>query len=234
MDDLPEDKKQKPGSKHSSSKHSSSNHSSSHSSSHSSDVAGVSRRDFLKISSVSAAVPFIARAGVLTAEAEEVAVQGPDKVPVTLTINGKRYSAQLEPRVTLLDALRDSFDLTGAKRVCDRGTCGACTVLLDGKAVYSCSVLAIDAQSHAISTVEGLGDPSKLHPIQQAFVDHDAQQCGFCTSGFVMASKAFLDKHPNPIPEQIKHGMGGNLCRCGTYAGMRLALVQAAKAAKGA
>lgn len=234
MDDLPEDKKQKPGSKHSSSKHSSSNHSSSHSSSHSSDDAGVSRRDFLKISSVSAAVPFIARAGVLTAEAEEVAVQGPDKVPVTLTINGKRYSAQLEPRVTLLDALRDSFDLTGAKRVCDRGTCGACTVLLDGKAVYSCSVLAIEAQPHAISTVEGLGEPGKLHPIQAAFVENDAQQCGFCTPGFVMACKAFLDKHPDPTPEQIKHEMGGNLCRCGTYAGMRLAVVQAAKAGKGA
>ncbi len=171
MDDLPEDKKQKPGSKHSSSKHSSSNHSSSHSSSHSSDDAGVSRRDFLKISGVSAAVPLIARASVLTAEAEEVAVQGPEKVPVTLTINGKRYNAQLEPRVTLLDALRDSFDLTGAKRVCDRGTCGACTVLLDGKAVYSCSVLAIEAQPHAISTVEGLGEPGKLHPIQAAFVE---------------------------------------------------------------
>jgi xanthine dehydrogenase YagT iron-sulfur-binding subunit len=233
MDDLPEDKKQKPGSNHSSSKPSSSKHSSSsRSSSRSSDDAGVSRRDFLKISGVSAAVPLIARASVLTAEAEEVPVQGPERVPVTLTINGKRYSAQLEPRVTLLDALRDSFDLTGAKRVCDRGTCGACTVLLDGKAVYSCSVFAIDAQSHAICTVEGLGEPDKLHPIQQAFVDNDAQQCGFCTPGFVMATKAFLDKHPDPTPEQIKHGMGGNFCRCGTYAGMRLAVVQAAKAGR--
>jgi xanthine dehydrogenase YagT iron-sulfur-binding subunit len=219
VDDLPESKKPQPGAKHSSAD---------------SGESGVSRRDFLKISGVSAAVPLIASVGVLTAEAEETAVQGPGKVPVALSINGKRYTAQLEPRVTLLDALRDNFDLTGAKRVCDRGTCGACTVLMDGKTVYSCSVFAIDAQSHAISTVEGLGSPGKLHPIQQAFVDNDAQQCGFCTSGFVMASKAFLDKHPDPTPEQIKHGMGGNLCRCGTYAGMRLALVQAAKAAKGA
>lgn len=232
MDDLPEDKKKKPSPKHSASKNSSSQHSTNHS--HPSDDTGVSRRDFLKISGVSAAVPLIAKASVLTAEAEEVAIQGPDKVPVALTINGKRYSAQLEPRVTLLDALRDSFELTGAKRVCDRGTCGACTVLMDGKAVYSCSILAIDAQSHAISTVEGLGSPENLHPIQRAFVENDAQQCGFCTSGFVMASKAFLDKHPHPTPEQIKHGMGGNLCRCGTYAGMHVALVQAAKTAKGA
>ena len=115
-------------------------------------------------------------------------------------MNGKKLNAQLEPRVTLLDALRDQFELTGAKRVCDRGTCGACTVLLDGKAVYSCSVLAIDAQGHQITTVEGLGEPGKLHPIQQAFVDNDAQQCGFCTPGFVVATKAFLDQHPNPTP----------------------------------
>jgi aerobic-type carbon monoxide dehydrogenase small subunit (CoxS/CutS family) len=125
--------------------------------------------------------------------------------------------------------MRDQFELTGAKRVCDRGTCGACTVLLDDKAVYSCSVLAIDAQNHQIMTIEGLGEPGKLHPIQQAFVDNDAQQCGFCTPGFVMATKAFLDQHPNPTQEQVKHGLGGNFCRCGTYAGMRLAVMQAAK-----
>jgi aerobic-type carbon monoxide dehydrogenase small subunit (CoxS/CutS family) len=148
---------------------------------------------------------------------------------VSLNVNGKKLSAQLEPRVTLLDALRDQFELTGAKRVCDRGTCGSCTVLLDGKAVYSCSVLAIDAQSHQITTVEGLGEPGKLHPIQQAFIDNDAQQCGFCTPGFVIATKAFLDQNPNPTPEQIKHGLGGNFCRCGTYAGMRAAVMQAAK-----
>jgi len=197
--------------------------------------SGVSRREFLKISGIAAAsVPLIAGPTVLTVAGEEVELHGPGKTAVKLNVNGKSYSAELEPRVTLLDALRDSFDLTGAKRVCDRGTCGACTVLLDGKAVYSCSVLAIEAQSHAISTVEGLGEPGKLHPIQQAFVDNDAQQCGFCTPGFVMATKAFLDKHPEPTPEQIKHGLGGNFCRCGTYAGMRLAVVQAAKAGRGA
>jgi len=194
----------------------------------SSSGSGVSRRDFLKISGVTAAVPLVSQASAL-ALAEEQGIQGPGKVPVSLSVNGKKLSAQLEPRVTLLDALRDQFDLTGAKRVCDRGTCGACTVLMDGKAVYSCSVLAIDAQSHQITTVEGLGEPGKLHPVQQAFVDNDAQQCGFCTPGFVVATKAFLDQHPNPTPEQIKHGLGGNFCRCGTYAGVRAAVMQAAK-----
>src|SRR5712671_5403637 len=191
--------------------------------------SGVSRRDFLKISGASAAVPLIAKAGALAAAEGEVPVHGPGKVPVTLNVNGKKLAAQLEPRVTLLDALRDQFELTGAKRVCDRGTCGACTVLMDGKAVYSCSVLAIDAQIAQITTVEGLGEPAHLHPIQQAFIDNDAQQCGFCTPGFVVATKAFLDQHPNPTPEQIKHGLGGNFCRCGTYAGMRAAVLQAAK-----
>jgi xanthine dehydrogenase YagT iron-sulfur-binding subunit len=191
--------------------------------------SGVSRRNFLKISGVAAAVPLVTQAGAFVMAEGEVPVMGPGKVPVSLNVNGKKLSAQMEPRVTLLDALRDEFEITGAKRVCDRGTCGACTVLMDGKTVYACSVLAIDAQSHQITTVEGLGEPGKLHPIQQAFIDNDAQQCGFCTPGFVMATKAFLDRHPNPTLEQIKHGLGGNFCRCGTYAGMRAAVMQAAK-----
>jgi xanthine dehydrogenase YagT iron-sulfur-binding subunit len=196
-------------------------------------ASGLSRRDFLKISGVTAAAPLVAHAGALAAIEEEVAVKGPGKTPVTLSVNGKELNASLEPRVTLLDALRDQFELTGAKRVCDRGTCGACTVLLDGKTVYSCSVLAIDVEGRQITTVEGLGEPGKLHPVQQAFVDNDAQQCGFCTPGFVVATKAFLDQYPNPTPEQIKHGLGGNFCRCGTYAGIRAAVGQAAKTGKG-
>jgi xanthine dehydrogenase YagT iron-sulfur-binding subunit len=190
--------------------------------------SGWSRRDFLKVSGVSAAAPLVARASRLTGTADEIGVQGPGKVPVTLKVNGRNLKASLEPRVTLLDALRDQFQLTGAKRVCDRGTCGACTVLMDGKAVYSCSLLAIDVQGRAITTVEGLSRDGKLHPVQQAFWDNDAQQCGFCTPGFVVATKAFLDEHPNPTPEQIKHGLGGNFCRCGTYAGIRAAVMQAA------
>ena len=192
-------------------------------------TSGVTRRDFLKITGVTAAVPLVAQASALALQEPGTAVAGPGKVPVTLKVNGKKLSAQLEPRVTLLDALRDQFELTGAKRVCDRGTCGACTVLLDGKAVYSCSQFAIDVQGLEITTVEGLGAPGNLHPVQQAFVDNDAQQCGFCTPGFVVATKAFLDRHPNPTLEQIKHGLGGNFCRCGTYAGIRAAVMQAAK-----
>jgi xanthine dehydrogenase YagT iron-sulfur-binding subunit len=217
VDDLPEKKANKRKSKQSSS------------------GSGLSRRDFLKITGASAAAPLVAGAAAIAIEPQAAtAVQGPGKVPVSLNVNGKKYNAQLEPRVTLLDALRDQFELTGAKRVCDRGTCGACTVLMDGKAVYSCSVLVIDAQSKTITTVEGLGEPGKLHPVQQAFIDNDAQQCGFCTPGFVVACKAFLDQHPNPTLEQIKHGISGNFCRCGTYAGIRLAVMQAAKSGKGA
>jgi xanthine dehydrogenase YagT iron-sulfur-binding subunit len=191
-------------------------------------ASGLSRRDFLKISGVTAAAPLVAHAGALAMTEGEVAVLGPGKTPVSLNVNGQKLTANLEPRVTLLDALRDQFELTGAKRVCDRGTCGSCTVLLDGKAVYSCSLLAIDVQGRQITTVEGLGEPGRLHPVQQAFVDNDAQQCGFCTPGFVVATKAFLDQHPNPTLEQVKHGLGGNLCRCGTYAGIRAAVMQAA------
>src|SRR5262249_52003428 len=193
---------------------------------------GVSRRDFLKIGGIAASVPLVGPEWVRGAGTDGP-VHGPGKVPIALTINGKPYKASLEPRVTLLDALRNHFDLTGAKRVCDRGTCGACTVLLDGHAVYSCSVLAIDAQDRPITTIEGLGEPGKLHPIMQAFVDNDAQQCGFCTPGFVIAAKAFLDRNPHPTPDQMKEGMGGNFCRCGTYAGMRPAVLQAAKALAG-
>jgi xanthine dehydrogenase YagT iron-sulfur-binding subunit len=194
---------------------------------------GVSRRDFLKISGVSAAAPLVSHASALVLE-DQVAEHGPGKVSVALTVNGKTLSAQLEPRVTLLDALRDRFDLTGAKRVCDRGTCGACTIHMDGKAVYSCSILAIDAQGRQITTIEGLAEPGKLHPIQQAFVDNDAQQCGFCTPGFVMATKAFLDQHPHATADEVKTGLGGNFCRCGTYAGIKAAVMQVTTGSKGA
>jgi xanthine dehydrogenase YagT iron-sulfur-binding subunit len=122
--------------------------------------------------------------------------------------------------------LRDQLDITGAKRVCDRGECGACTVLMDNKSVYACSLLAIDAQGKQISTVESLIEGNKLHPIQQAFVQSDASQCGFCTPGFVVAAKAMLDRHPNPTADDIRRGLAGNFCRCGTYAGIRQAIAQ--------
>jgi xanthine dehydrogenase YagT iron-sulfur-binding subunit len=193
------------------------------------DDSGLSRRDFLRISGISATLPLVAGPKVVLAAGQEVAVYGPGKVAMEFAINGEKYKASLEPRVTLLDALRDYFDLTGAKRVCDRGECGSCTVLLENKPVYACSMLAIEAQHKPITTVESLMQQGKLHPIQQAFVDHDASQCGFCTPGFVVACKALLDHHPNPTREDIRRGLSGNLCRCGTYDGIRKAIAQAAQ-----
>jgi xanthine dehydrogenase YagT iron-sulfur-binding subunit len=192
---------------------------------HEKNPSGVSRREFLKISGVAAAVPLVVPP-VVEAAGEKVPVYGPGKVPMSFTINGRKHTAQLEPRVTLLDALRDHFDLTGAKRVCDRAECGACTVLLNNKPVYACTVLAIEAQHQPITTVESLSDGAKLHPLQAAFVQNDGQQCGFCTPGFVMACKAFLDKYPHPTAEQIRYHLNGNLCRCGTYKGIRDAIAQ--------
>jgi len=191
--------------------------------------SGVSRRDFLKISTIAAAVPVVSGPKMVLAAGEQVPVHGPGKVPMTFNVNGKTYKASLEPRVTLLDALRDSLDITGAKRVCDKAECGACTVLLDDKPVYACSMLAIEGQGKKITTVEALMENGKLHPIQQAFVDNDASQCGFCTPGFVVACKAMLDKHPNPTPDNLLHELSGNICRCGTYAGIRGAIAQAAR-----
>jgi xanthine dehydrogenase YagT iron-sulfur-binding subunit len=193
------------------------------------DVSGVSRRDFLKISGMSITLPLVADPKLAMAAGEQVPVHGPGKVPMEFSINGRRLKAELEPRVTLLDTLRDQFELTGAKRVCDRGECGACTVLLDNKPVYACSVLSIEAQRKPITTVESLMQGGKLHPVQQAFVDNDASQCGFCTPGFVVACKAFLDRHPHPNADDIRHGLSGNLCRCGTYDGIRKAIAQVAQ-----
>lgn len=191
--------------------------------------SGLSRRDFLKVGGLSLSVPLVMGTRVLKVNGAEVKVYGPGKAAIALTVNGKAYKTEVEPRVTLLEALRDRLDITGPKRVCDRGTCGACTVIIGGNAVYSCSTLAIEAQGKPITTVEGLAQGDKLHPVQQAFIDNDAQQCGFCTPGFVTACKAFLDKNPRPTPEQVREGLGGNLCRCGTYVGVRAAVLQAAK-----
>jgi xanthine dehydrogenase YagT iron-sulfur-binding subunit len=194
---------------------------------------GLSRRTFLKASGIPLAAPAVLGPRLVRAAGTQVKVWGPGKAPVTLQVNGQARTVDVEPRVTLLEALRHELDVTGAKRVCDRGTCGACTVVMDGHPVYACSVLAIDAQGRAITTVEALSSGGRLHPVQQAFVDHDGQQCGFCTPGFVMASKALLDKHPDPTPAQLAAGLGGNLCRCGTYVGIKAAVAQLAKAQRG-
>ncbi len=194
--------------------------------------SGFSRRGFLQGVGVGGGA---LSTGVLENEAQ---AQTPANVisgetAITLQINGKPYKTTVEPRRTLLDVMRDQLDLTAAKRVCDRGTCGACTVIVDNKAMYSCTVLAIDAQGKKIETLEGIAQGRNPHPIVSAFVENDAQQCGYCTPGFVVASKAFLDRNPSPTFDQVKEGLGGNLCRCGTYVGIRKAVLEASAKLKG-
>jgi xanthine dehydrogenase YagT iron-sulfur-binding subunit len=191
---------------------------------------GPSRRDFLRGTSASAAATALAQttlpvlAAPDQAEKTEVTAIGPGAVKIQLTVNGADVSTQVEPRVTLLDALRNYLNVTGCKRVCDRGTCGACTVLMDGKPVYSCTMLAVEARGKEILTAEALNADGKLDKVPAAFAQHDAQQCGFCTPGFVVAMRAAFDKNPNPTPAEVETALSGNICRCGTYEQMRLAI----------
>jgi aerobic-type carbon monoxide dehydrogenase small subunit (CoxS/CutS family) len=189
-----------------------------------------SRRSFLKTAGVGAAATTVVGVG---ARGEAAQILGPDAVTLSLKVNGAVQQVTVEPRVTLLDALRNHLDLTGTKQVCDRGGCGACTVLLDGEPVNSCLILAADAEGHEITTVEGLGTPEKMSPLQAAFVEKDAMQCGFCTPGFVVAGTALLAKNPNPTLEQVKDGLAGNLCRCGTYGRVFEAVQAAARTRRG-
>lgn len=161
--------------------------------------------------------------------AGSVPIRGPGREAITLKVNGRTFSLTVEPRRTLLDALRNDLGLTGAKKGCDEGTCGACTVLLDGKPVYSCLLLAVECQEPEIETIEGLAQDGKLHPVQEAFVEHDALQCGFCTPGQILSVKALLDETPNPTEEDVKRAVSGNLCRCGAYPHIVEAALAAAK-----
>lgn len=150
---------------------------------------------------------------------------GPGPVTIQLHINGQTRVTTVEPWLTLLQALRENLGLTGAKQVCDHATCGACTVLANGKRMYACSMLAIDSQNLQITTIESLATNGQLNPLQQAFINADASQCGYCTSGFIMSAMAFLAQTPHPTLDDLKKGMCGNLCRCGTYAGIAEALL---------
>jgi xanthine dehydrogenase YagT iron-sulfur-binding subunit len=186
------------------------------------------RRHFLKTAGVAPLAAGVA--GAVVAEAQSGAsIVGPGNVPIQLTVNGKRVNLTIEPRMTLLNALRNKADLTGNKRGCDRGVCGACTMIIDGRTAYSCSTLAIEVQGKQIRTVDGLANGDRLHPVQQAFCDRDALMCGFCTPGFVMATVALIEKHPNPTPAQVKAGLDGNICRCGTFT----RIMEAATSVKG-
>ena len=191
------------------------------------------RRTFLKGLGTSAVVVAGARVAVAADEIAKTSgpgSQGPGAVPITLSINGEKKDFQLEPRVTLLDALRNFTSLTGTKEVCDRGTCGACTVLVDGKPVYACMKLAIDAQGQEIRTIEGIAQNGQLSPVQQAFVECDAMMCGFCTPGFVMAATALLENNPKPSEDDVRRGCAGNICRCGTYPHVIKAVLKASGA----
>lgn len=192
----------------------------------------MSRRGFLKGVGAGAVATGLVHPGAdkkIAGAATKTA--GPEGASITLTINGQSKKLTVEPRVTLLDALRNRLDITGAKKVCDRGTCGACTVLVDGDPMYACSLLAIEAEGKKITTVEGLGTPDNMSDVQSAYVEHDASQCGFCTPGFVVATTAFVRDNPGATLDQVRAGMGGNLCRCGTYKGITEAAYNLAKKA---
>ena len=203
---------------------------------HNKNGPGLSRRQFLKGSGAAAAATALASplpaalAEAAEKSTDKIAGMGPGPAMVQLTVNGKKMSQSLEPRVTLLDALRNYLDVTGCKRVCDRGSCGACTVMLDGKAIYSCTMLAVEAQGKKIETAESLNADGKLDPVPAAFAKYDAQQCGFCTPGFVVAMRAAFNKNPKATPAEIEEGLSGNICRCGTYEQMRHAIASLCKA----
>ncbi len=182
---------------------------------------GISRRGFLKGAGVTAAgslvLDNIQALGEQSRKDHEAKELGPDATPVTLHINNKAYPVAIEPRMTLADTLRDVVGLTGTKVVCDRGSCSACTVWLDGTPALACMTLAVDVGPRKITTIEGMAHGETLHPLQAAFVKHDALQCGFCTPGMVMACAALLERKPKPSLDDVKQAVSGNLCRCGTY-----------------
>ncbi|MEX0718920.1 MAG: (2Fe-2S)-binding protein [Planctomycetaceae bacterium] len=192
---------------------------------------GFNRREFLKGSGAAVAATALAvsdREGFAQENAQPgVASAAPQSV--TLNINGKDHTVKVEPRVTLLDVLRDDLNLTGAKDTDDRDATGCDTVLIDGKAVLAGSRLAIQCQGQKIRTVESLRNGDQVDPVVAGFVKHDGMQCGFCTPGFVMATRAFLDKKPNATLEEVRNGLGGNICRCGTYHGITACALELAQ-----
>jgi len=185
---------------------------------------GISRRSFLKSlkgAGLLTASSVMAGTGVLgpdaSAKQEEKKSIGPEAVIVKLNVNGSQRDVTVEPRETLADTLRDHLQLTGTKVVCNRGSCSSCTVLLDGEPVNSCMTLTLDAVGKEISTIESLAKNRELHPLQQAFIDHDASQCGFCTPGMLMSCTHLLQTNPHPTLEEVKKATSGNFCRCGTH-----------------
>ncbi len=186
-------------------------------------MSKISRREFLESTGaglvIAAAVPSLVPAGPLVTSTAPTEAEAPS-VPHTairLVINDVERSIEVEDRWTLVELLRDHLKLTGTKIGCDRGECGACTVLLDGKPVYSCSYLAAWVDGRSIHTVEGLAQNDRLHPLQEAFIEHDGPQCGFCTPGQLMSAKALLERNPHPTAEEVRAALTGNICRCSNY-----------------
>ena len=205
-------------------------------SSHDNQKRGTTRRTFLKSAGIVSASVAGAEmlSGVPRAEAEaQAGAVGPGKVPLKLRINGETRAVNVEPRTTLAEALRDELHLTGTKVVCDRGSCSACTVMLDKTPVCSCMTLAVDVGDRSVTTIEGLARGEDLHPIQAAFIEHDALQCGFCTSGMLMSCASLLERNPKPSAEDVRTAISGNICRCATYPRVLEAVV-AASQSKGA
>ena len=183
--------------------------------SHERDTSDLSRRAFLE--GTGAALVTAATAATAAAQPSAGPPSAVPKTVISVTVNGTRQRLEVEDRWTLADLLRDQLKLTGTKLGCERGECGACTVILDGTPVYACSALAVWADGRSVTTVEGLARNGQLHPLQQAFIAHDAPQCGFCTSGQLMSAVALLDRNPHPTPHEVKSALVGNLCRCSNY-----------------
>ena len=197
---------------------------------HSGPTRGFTRRGLIKGLATTAVASAASGAAVLAEERAKSDAAAAGGLPVSLTLNGTPKKGVFEPRTTLAEALRDSWGLTGTKVGCDRGACGACTVLLDGIAVNSCLTLVHDADGKSVTTIEGLGAPDSMAPIQKAFVEADALQCGFCTPGMVVSCAGLLAKDAHPTPQAVKEAVAGNLCRCGTYTGVFAACDAAGKA----
>ena len=198
--------------------------------------SGISRRGFLRGAGLTTAGTVLLSSDVLAFEPKKSIdkgkMVGPEGVEIKMKINGAKQSLKVEPRTTLANALRDKLGLTGTKVVCDRGSCSACTVFLDGKPVNSCMVLALDVGEKEVTTIEGISDGDELHPVQEAFIEHDASQCGYCTPGMVLSCVHLLKDNPNPNLEDVKHATRGNLCRCGTHPHVFKAALTAAKKMK--
>ena len=192
---------------------------------------GVSRRGF--IASMGAGAAVIATAGRLSAEQQEEAIKSGELAKISLRVNGRMYRLLVEPRWSLLFVIRDHLGLTGIKEGCERGECGSCTVLINGKPRYACMTLAVEAEGMEITTLEGLMKGEELGPVQQAFMEEDAFQCGYCTSGQIMAVEGLLRHNPNPTIEEIRVGVSGNLCRCGAYRNIFRAAKRAAELKSG-